>query len=92
MHNAMFKITNPENKAKPWRGKSPAIQTKPAFNDYIIKNLGSIQQRELKIRKFMEEEDVKQMLGAAFIKKFLQRPPMQWFQQRPLAIDFANSG
>jgi hypothetical protein len=92
MKQQQFKISNPDTLANPWRGSAPALHTKAGFNDYVDKNLGDMAHRVQNIKNFMDKADVKEMLGEEFIKQFLQRDSKQWLQQRPLAIDFANSG
>jgi hypothetical protein len=91
MHLQQFKITNPGNLARPWRGNL-TIQNKAGFNEYVEMHLGDMAKQEVMIKKFMNDPQVKEMLGDNFITQFLKRDSAQWLQRRPLAIDFANSG
>ncbi len=68
------------------------INAKAGFNDYIEKNLGSYEKRYKMIKKFMAQEDVMEILGETFVSSFLAREPTTWLQQKPIALDFANSG
>lgn len=69
----MFKLENPDKLSQPWHGASLTLHDKAGFNDYMLKNLGTLKKRGKSIRKFMQLPEVKQLLGDSFIKQFQER-------------------
>lgn len=88
----MFKVEHPDNLCKPWRGTSLTLNDKAGFNEYIVSSLGKPEKRMENIKKFLQQDDVKHMLGDDMIQQILKKDPKQVMQNKATAIDFANSG